>query len=1440
MGIPKYFRYISERWPTISQLVNDSVIPEFDNFYLDMNSILHTCTHKDNDPTHVLSEAEMYVAIFNYIEHLVATIKPKSVLYMAIDGVAPRAKMNQQRSRRFRSALDQETARRKAIESGVELPKEDPFDTNAITPGTEFMAKLTVQLKYFIHRKVTEDADWQDIRVVLSGHEVPGEGEHKIMNFIRSLASDENYNSNTRHCLYGLDADLIMLGLSTHQPHFSLLREEVFFGRSERFQSAELSEKRFFLLHLSLVREYLQLEFRNVLESGDDETQPSQFDFERILDDFILINFFIGNDFLPELPLLLIKDGAIPEIMDTYMRYLSKVKDYITENGKLNFANLKLWLKEMAQYQYQRFEEEAVDAEWLNNQLELVSNVNTDEPETLILTPSQRDIVRVMKPFILNSVLADDPTSEEFEVSEVLDESSNIFDRKFVELLAQQTGFIVQDGIITLESIPGDKRQWVSDTRKILRVYEKAQISSAEDDLNRQALYDSKFNQWSDRYYRSKFGVRHDDPKVKEVVRNYLEGLQWVLGYYYQGCPSWSWYFHGHYAPMIVELFNGITLDFKVEFGPSRPFLPFEQLMGVLPDRSSKLVPAAYRDLMSSPQSPIIDFYPNEFQLDLNGKKADWEAVVLIPFIDEKRLIDALTPRENRLTEAERARNIYGSDLEFTYTPQSSYFYPSSMPGVVPDLPACAVAVLSINPHDKSYAETYYARDRSDDPKFAYMAGFPTLKTLDWQFEIEKAHVRVFEYDARNESIILHIKNDYSSQTIKELVALIGESAYVDWPFLREAKITGVSNRDVYFSSRKGSGTPHDARVSQLWSKQLPTIKRNYESRGVDLGSVDVLVHYQPLVGLLRKTDGSYVKEFNNDIKTEKVLPVQLLVEDIEEEDERFKEREPIPVADEYPVDSRAVLLMNRHYGAPVTVTGHTDTAINVEALALTDPEPQFGNQVASREKSTYQYFSAREVADSLGISFAFLSRLTSRFMFVLKNEKINLGLVLKRPAQNLKASGYTRMGFKGWEYSQKGLLLILAYLKSFPVILQALASAPQSNTGIPDLRKVLPESISSEEIAHQVRSMKTWLNENASKIQFVPMNDETLSDEGIAQIEKWAVEYSKKPIQAHKIQISKLPRAALLTPASAHHQLRRQKFFLGNRVVSAVDFGKVPLYARGTVVGINEGASHRTLNVVFDAEFGAGSTLDQRVKTKRGLVVQAGTVINLTFKQLAYDRNQDNDVLVPAVPQARSTKRVDTRQRNLKPAPVSQSVWTKAKPAPAGPASKAPAGSAPKAPAGPPVRPAAADMFLPPVSASASAESAELMAALKGTTKTKAESPGSGVPSAPKGPKKDASHKAQGEAKQKKQTSPKVPKAHKAPKAPKAAKESEPEPTEPKAPKARQAPKEPEATKSTPPTPAPTPAAPDVLGSYVQHATENAGRKRQGVSDLLASLKMQ
>jgi len=302
MGIPKFFKWLTERYPLIIHPIEPNYYPQFDNLYLDMNGIIHNCSHPEwiEDITKPLTEDQITIAIFHYIEKLFHTIKPRKLFYMAIDGVAPRAKMNQQRQRRFKSAAEAKLELVKAQKEGKKLDAgTSPFDSNCITPGTAFMEQLSIKLEYFIRKKINEDKSWRDVKVILSGHETPGEGEHKIMEYIRVEKMKKDHNPNESHCLYGLDADLIMLSLASHEPNFALLREEVVFGKKKK-PSRDDPPPRFFLLYINLLREYLDQEFRL---RRDTSLLPFPFSVENIIDDFILMCFFVGNDFFTSLAL---------------------------------------------------------------------------------------------------------------------------------------------------------------------------------------------------------------------------------------------------------------------------------------------------------------------------------------------------------------------------------------------------------------------------------------------------------------------------------------------------------------------------------------------------------------------------------------------------------------------------------------------------------------------------------------------------------------------------------------------------------------------------------------------------------------------------------------------------------------------------------------------------------------------------------------------------------------------------------------------------------------------------------------------------------------------------------------------------------------------------------------------------------------------------------
>lgn len=138
-------------------------------------------------------------------------------------------RMNQQRSRRFRSGKEAEELMAQIVARDGELPKDvTKFDSNCITPGTDFMLKLSMAMNKWIEFKQQNDPFWKNgATVVFSGPDVPGEGEHKVMDYMREFQQSADYEDSLTHVLYGLDADLIMLGLVTHESKFMLLREKM-------------------------------------------------------------------------------------------------------------------------------------------------------------------------------------------------------------------------------------------------------------------------------------------------------------------------------------------------------------------------------------------------------------------------------------------------------------------------------------------------------------------------------------------------------------------------------------------------------------------------------------------------------------------------------------------------------------------------------------------------------------------------------------------------------------------------------------------------------------------------------------------------------------------------------------------------------------------------------------------------------------------------------------------------------------------------------------------------------------------------------------------------------------------------------------------------------------------------------------------------------------
>lgn len=429
------------------------------------------------------------------------------------------------------------------------------------------MAKLTRQLKYFINKKVSEDIDWQGVEVVLSGHEVPGEGEHKIMEYIRLAKAQPNYDPNIRHCLYGLDADLIMLGLLSHDPHFCLLREEVTFGRQNQKKSKELEHQNFYLMHLCIVREYLELEFQELKEP---DVMAFPFDMERVIDDFILMAFFVGNDFLPNLPNLHINEGALALMFKVYKSVLPKAGGYINEAGVINLDRLALLLEELADVEYRFFESENENASWFKGKqlgkVDVMAKENLPKKGPLTMSTPQKDLYKQVKRYVNNR------SAEGTLKSLDLNSSLPARDRKFVTDLADDLRLQWK----TVDNEEGERHLRLDFPKmpehddddddaedeeshtallRVMKRYDTAKVvdvTAEEAQEKRAKIYEEKFQAWKDNYYKGKFewGLENES-EMRKLAENYVQGLQWVLFYYYRGVASWPWFYGYHYSPMI-------------------------------------------------------------------------------------------------------------------------------------------------------------------------------------------------------------------------------------------------------------------------------------------------------------------------------------------------------------------------------------------------------------------------------------------------------------------------------------------------------------------------------------------------------------------------------------------------------------------------------------------------------------------------------------------------------------------------------------------------------------------------------------------------------------------------------------------------------------------------------------------------------------------------
>ncbi|CAH8447409.1 unnamed protein product [Schistosoma turkestanicum] len=875
MGVPKFFRWISARYPCINQVLRSGEVPVIDHFYLDMNGILHTCSHPEGSKI-IFSEEIIFRNICLYIQFLFNLIKPRKTFFLAVDGVAPRAKMTQQRARRFQSALEGRIAK--------ENVKNNPsdaqiFDPCLISPGTEFMERLHRHLVTFVDKHVNHDADWQCIDIILSGHDCPGEGEHKIREYIAYRRGLPDYCPNERHCIYGMDADLIFLGLTTHEINICILRENVV-----KTQNCSADNKPFCITYLSLLREYIDLEFAELKK-----TLPFPYDLERLIDDWVFMAFLLGNDFIPHIPNLHIHAESLLTVWDTYQVVLPKLDGYLVEFGYLNLPRFHKYLEELSQFERDWFEEREAAFQWMRGKQ---GARMANELEKLGLSSEDNQASSHKTVFSTGKRTSLDKKNDLDQMTDFIDLFIPRSDCQYDNVILDEAAELMEEGVVVSLKSDDDKCKQLchknnssnqlpnnnndnNNTHDVMEdnhhqeddVYDEAETELVEGnenvsdietdtDLDEDILV---YRMHRRDYYSSKLGIQLDDissdhgenSTLMSLVQDYIRMLQWILNYYYLNVADWDFFYAYHYAPFVHDLilytkkfencqnFNDVKFSWTKFQTDSQPVLPFVQQLMILPSDSAYIVPKPYRELMVSPSSPLAKFFPKEFETDINGKIASWEAVVLIPFLDQEFLINVMKDGNGKLTEQEKQRNQHKSHL----------FYRACVIGRVKspvELITYDFYRTSVNYSESQLSQFYTSVTRSvvDD--------FPSLLRLPFTYKIQRIPVYVFERPSKSDSLALTMKPhpEFSKyDSLSQLAEnILGRPIRVRWPFCATVMPVRLMNNSeiwelVDFNIEPIIKSSGDLPSESLRSRPLLSSEESHELKWIN-SQLSSLKHY--------------------------------------------------------------------------------------------------------------------------------------------------------------------------------------------------------------------------------------------------------------------------------------------------------------------------------------------------------------------------------------------------------------------------------------------------------------------------------------------------------------------------------------------------------------------------------------------------------------------
>jgi 5'-3' exoribonuclease 2 len=677
MGIPSYFSNIVKQYKHVIKKLGG--LPRIHNLYMDTNGLIYDAVRvvgSNRGLSDAEYESKLLETVCAKIDEYLAMFHPTDKVFIAFDGVAPVAKLNQQRERRYKSwfttVVEQTITRKNALldpmsgSIGKVITESKAWNTSAITPGTAFMKKLNIRMNDYCAMKGREIGN--TVVYIYSGSDAAGEGEHKIFEYIRENAA---YHRDTTTLIYGLDADLIMLCLN----HLHISQNIYLYRDTPDFiQSLDstLSCTEQYYLDIpafacslaTVMRETTATDAApgsgggsgngayvsdatTVTGSGAGAGSPSPPsnitpDVIAAIDDYIVMAFMLGNDFMPHFPSLNLRTNGMTVLLQTYANMFRASKEYLVTRKS-------------------------------------VAGAGGQQRPTIVW--------KTMRDFI--ALLAETEHNRFMNEHKVRDRQSKQryggggnggggnggggnggggrSNPKMGGL-----GHKTDTSALVVPTVTVDIRDLtkIACSRVVQLVGNVEQCHSLNDfmaipmqERSVERYIDPFRENWEYRYYDSLFdidiyasskkgggggggggggnkkvgvggGGGGGIDRLQMICVNYIEGLEWTMRYYSTGCVDWRWTYKYPYAPLLVDLMRFMphldTAMFPGGTPVKNPVRDIVQLCYVLPMASHGLLPPIVAEKLKRSYS---HYYCDKLDFKWSYCKYFWEAHTELPHI---------------------------------------------------------------------------------------------------------------------------------------------------------------------------------------------------------------------------------------------------------------------------------------------------------------------------------------------------------------------------------------------------------------------------------------------------------------------------------------------------------------------------------------------------------------------------------------------------------------------------------------------------------------------------------------------------------------------------------------------------------------------------------------------------------------------------------------